>query len=369
MPSIAENFLTDIIEHPDDDTPRLIYADWLEEHGTTDAERERGEFIRLQCQTYRRGARRVFTQREHDLLVAYGTEWLEQDTGRSNIIAYDPRADPPLLPSDTSWYVPFERGWDSVNIDERNFERGFLGWYSGEPGQVESLMDATRKRSPISHVGYNTGPHHSDMIGYALQRCAEHPSLQQLTLWSDEDTWRFFRTDVTRVLDSPLAHKLRSLHLHQHYRLYLPGDAYAFEQDADSFIPLLSRTQELHNLKRLSLGVGRIRTDMLRLLLTGPLLQQIESLSFHEQCLSPDVLRELTRGEPLFTLSELDIAELEASAEDIIGIIRSERLCLHRLIVSPAMAEHAAVAEQACLWAIDLIVREDREPTEAGEID
>jgi uncharacterized protein (TIGR02996 family) len=26
-------FLRDILEHPDDDTPRLIFADWLEDNG------------------------------------------------------------------------------------------------------------------------------------------------------------------------------------------------------------------------------------------------------------------------------------------------------------------------------------------------
>jgi uncharacterized protein (TIGR02996 family) len=41
-------FLVDIIEHPDD-TPRLIYADWLEEHG----EVERAEFIRVQVELAR----------------------------------------------------------------------------------------------------------------------------------------------------------------------------------------------------------------------------------------------------------------------------------------------------------------------------
>ncbi len=49
---MRENFLADIIEHPDDDTPRLIYADWLEDHG----EPERGEFIRVQCEMARRRA-------------------------------------------------------------------------------------------------------------------------------------------------------------------------------------------------------------------------------------------------------------------------------------------------------------------------
>jgi uncharacterized protein (TIGR02996 family) len=38
-------FLRDIIERPDDDTPRLVYADWLQDHGET----ARAEFIRLQC--------------------------------------------------------------------------------------------------------------------------------------------------------------------------------------------------------------------------------------------------------------------------------------------------------------------------------
>jgi uncharacterized protein (TIGR02996 family) len=37
-------FLEAIIENPDDDAPRLIFADWLDEHGQSD----RGEFIRLQ---------------------------------------------------------------------------------------------------------------------------------------------------------------------------------------------------------------------------------------------------------------------------------------------------------------------------------
>jgi uncharacterized protein (TIGR02996 family) len=40
-----EAFIRAIREAPNDDAPRLIYADWLEEHGQAD----RAEFIRLQC--------------------------------------------------------------------------------------------------------------------------------------------------------------------------------------------------------------------------------------------------------------------------------------------------------------------------------
>jgi uncharacterized protein (TIGR02996 family) len=37
--------LAAILAHPDEDTPRLMYADWLDEHGQHD----RAEFIRIQC--------------------------------------------------------------------------------------------------------------------------------------------------------------------------------------------------------------------------------------------------------------------------------------------------------------------------------
>jgi uncharacterized protein (TIGR02996 family) len=40
---VEDAFLADIRDHPDDDTPRLIYADWLEEQGDV-----RCEFLRLE---------------------------------------------------------------------------------------------------------------------------------------------------------------------------------------------------------------------------------------------------------------------------------------------------------------------------------
>src|SRR3954471_9486928 len=42
---LQDGFLADIIEHPDDDAPRLIYADWLEENG----DQARAQFIRAPC--------------------------------------------------------------------------------------------------------------------------------------------------------------------------------------------------------------------------------------------------------------------------------------------------------------------------------
>jgi uncharacterized protein (TIGR02996 family) len=48
-------FLAAIIETPDDDAPRLVYADWLDEHGGRDADRARAEFIREQVRLHQLG--------------------------------------------------------------------------------------------------------------------------------------------------------------------------------------------------------------------------------------------------------------------------------------------------------------------------
>src|SRR5262245_1818230 len=44
-----DGFLQAIVDDPDGDAPRLVYADWLEEHG----EQDRAEFIRVECRLHR----------------------------------------------------------------------------------------------------------------------------------------------------------------------------------------------------------------------------------------------------------------------------------------------------------------------------
>jgi uncharacterized protein (TIGR02996 family) len=62
-------------ERPEDDTPRLILADWLEEHGGP-----RGELVRIQCQLagsgLQGGAREQLKLREAALLDRHRGEWL-----------------------------------------------------------------------------------------------------------------------------------------------------------------------------------------------------------------------------------------------------------------------------------------------------
>jgi uncharacterized protein (TIGR02996 family) len=69
-------FLRAVLEAPDDDTPRLIYADWLQENGDP----ERGEFIQVQCQLARpdleEPRRLLLGERAGELLAKNRQAWL-----------------------------------------------------------------------------------------------------------------------------------------------------------------------------------------------------------------------------------------------------------------------------------------------------
>jgi uncharacterized protein (TIGR02996 family) len=69
-------FLQGILQHPDDDAPRQVYADWLEERADP-----RGEFIRVQCALAKLPVDdpqwAYLEQREWDLLRAHEAEWMK----------------------------------------------------------------------------------------------------------------------------------------------------------------------------------------------------------------------------------------------------------------------------------------------------
>jgi type VI secretion system protein ImpC len=76
-----EAFLQAIFQAPDDDAPRLVYADWLEEHGQP----ERAEFIRVQCALARPGQdlrREADRRRAQELWDQFGADWARPLTAR-----------------------------------------------------------------------------------------------------------------------------------------------------------------------------------------------------------------------------------------------------------------------------------------------
>jgi uncharacterized protein (TIGR02996 family) len=77
MKGTGAALLRAVVENPDDDGVRLVYADWLDEQGDP----ERAEFIRVQVRLAGSSAgargRAADERRERELLAAHADEWLK----------------------------------------------------------------------------------------------------------------------------------------------------------------------------------------------------------------------------------------------------------------------------------------------------
>jgi uncharacterized protein (TIGR02996 family) len=142
-----EAFLAAVASAPDDDLPRLVAADWLEEHGDT----ERAEFIRLQCELARTTDAQRADQlqwRERELLNSPTGAWLWAVEACPNIVntSFDAMA-PPL------------RSFSIHNANRVQFRRGF-------PASVS----CTAKE--WLHYGASTVPR-QPLVSLTLTQCDE----------------------------------------------------------------------------------------------------------------------------------------------------------------------------------------------------
>ena len=116
----GEGLLRAILEEPGDDALRLIYADWLEDHGDA----ARGEFIRVQCELAKIGGlhppaddedraiiRRAKALRrcERELLERWVEYWIPAALGQTTGVATAPDGCQRVYFGPDSWCV-FRRG-------------------------------------------------------------------------------------------------------------------------------------------------------------------------------------------------------------------------------------------------------------------
>ncbi len=99
----ADAFLDAIVDNPDDDTPRLVYADWLQEHG----QENYAQFIRLQCAAARE---KPWSDEANRLWEEIGRVWTKLDQEWL-----------PATRDEALWYTNQEGLLDAVH-----FERGFF---------------------------------------------------------------------------------------------------------------------------------------------------------------------------------------------------------------------------------------------------
>jgi uncharacterized protein (TIGR02996 family) len=152
--SDQDALLAAIIANPDEDTPRLAFADWLDEHlpdklpSPAAGPSARAEYIRVQC----RLAGRPFNDADYP-------ELLEREEDLADWLNTHAPDDGPELPDDLEWYGEFGA------TDRRVYIRGFpettqYDDYDDDPEtNVLRILEALRKRSrkaPFAHSRWTT---------------------------------------------------------------------------------------------------------------------------------------------------------------------------------------------------------------------
>jgi uncharacterized protein (TIGR02996 family) len=381
--AVRKGFFRSIEAAPDDDSPRLVYADWLEEHGD-DA---RAEFIRVQCRLARLDEddprRGELRRREQDLLDAHRDRWLaELPAGLCVVNDYQPtfaRGFPSSLEVACAAFV--ERGEDlfratpverlrikdvgkQLPIPPADLGRVLRGL---APAPVEgvgegvaalagcpllarvrglSLDDLQPEHLAVLlasphlpalaelHLGGRGGPGGARLI-------AGWPgavSLRKLSLWFAA----VGPAGMAALATSPYLGNLAELQLHGGF-IRTPGAL------------ALANSTTLRNLRSLSLGYNKIGPPGIAALLRSPNLAGVEELKISFNGPSDDGpgdagLAALASSPTVRRLRSLDLAESLVTAEGARHLAGAAHLAtlrtldLHDNPVGPAGARHLAAS-------------------------
>lgn len=121
-------FLRAICANPADDTPRLVFADWLADHGDPD----RGEFIRLEIELARRDPEDEAAERRRPALFSRKAELLKANRQR--------------------WIEPFLPA-----VGDVRFERGFVTELQVSADAFLAHGDRWMTLTPLTRVRFTAG--------------------------------------------------------------------------------------------------------------------------------------------------------------------------------------------------------------------
>jgi uncharacterized protein (TIGR02996 family) len=229
-------FLDDIHENPGDDAPRLVYADWLDDHG----EGDRAEFIRVQIARVGRPDDRRLAARESQLLLAHEADW------RANLPRFE----------GVTW-EHFTRGFvESAFVDSAEaFERHADAMFANAPVrrvQVGELDDASTRRlarSPhltqLTELNLGNNP----AMGRGVRALADSPYLANLTALLLH--YNDLGDEAAAVAGSP--------HLGRLTELYLSGNGLT-----DAPVLALARSTTLSRLADLDLRDNQVSDNGVR---------------------------------------------------------------------------------------------------------
>jgi uncharacterized protein (TIGR02996 family) len=275
MPSAREKeLLAAVVASPDDDAPRLAYADFLAANGSP----ERAEFIRLQCEEAR-----LEPGPKRNELYARSSKLLK---GNEHAWSGLPEA---LMEARS---LSYRRGFVEEIYDPRNphefFQRG------------AELLGMAPIRSVYFGFG---GSSHSD----SLARLPEFRRLRAFRVFHAGVAW--------------LERFLASEHLGQLEELSL--DACSL---SGAGLEKLARSTSLTALKRLGLSNNHLRPEDAAVLAAAPLLGQLRELRLPQNPLQPEGIQFLADSEHVGQLQRLELHFCKVGAPGVKALARSPRL-------------------------------------------
>jgi uncharacterized protein (TIGR02996 family) len=255
-------FLEDVIAHPDDDAPRLVFADWLDDHGQS----ERAELIRLQCEQAR------------------------LDEAHPRHAELQTRASALLKKHGKRWAGPLAK-----LVEEVSFRRGFI--------EAVAVEDSPRFLAKAPQL-FATAPIRALRLsqpGTALQHLIAPECLARLTSLDVDDIDQVPADVRDNLLASPALANLRTLLL----------ESDTTEQECEASVRALATYPALAGLTELGLAVGTrtdsIDGDTVRPLLRARSLAKLERLYLPFTHLHDRAARDLASSRTLARLTHLDL--------------------------------------------------------------
>lgn len=341
MPAPHSNqFLQEVIDHPDADEPRLVYADWLEENGSP-----RGEFIRLQCELANLNELdEPFYEgrdRSHELLNRHRETWLDELGLKPKLFqkAIFKRGFVEKITIRASSFVAESAkimAATPVNQVRFNYIKG-RGDQLADCKALKQIRDLDLRSLNVPEpdlIGLVSSPHLNSLrslqitnfdtgiplsIGQILSEFASRESLESLELGGsvssmDASVLALSGDGFPELkhlsfeslggycpdLSSARVPKLESLRIHARLKVESCKNLTALP---------------LPNLQRLDLARTRIPAKGLGLLARAGALNQVQELNLSTCDLGPKAVAELTEGDRLQNCNSLNLLDLNLSRE------------------------------------------------------
>jgi uncharacterized protein (TIGR02996 family) len=308
--NLRQALLANILAAPEDDGPRLVYADWLEEFGDTDSDRARAEFIRLQCAAERLEEwsleRLDLEERAEDLLQEHGESWQQE--------------------------VP---GWVARG---GHYRRGFIERAHALYDQFLLSAEELFVAAPVREVQLN--PIRDG--GRALAECPHLARLRRLTMVFEESL-----VDLPVFLASPYLAELTGLILDHVWMTWSSPPRPPSEMFGDVGATLLADCPRLSRLAALGVRGNNVGPEGLAALIASPHLARIEELDLIDNSIGDAGLERLARSPWADQLTCLDLRSSEVGGAGLRALVAARPARLRRLKVGGGRTGGAGIGALA----------------------